>query len=48
MRPRNEPIEKVWFDERPVKDYPVLRILAVGLVVGLVIFVIGYCMDGTL
>lgn len=46
MKIHNEPIEKVWFDEQPV-DHPVLRILAVGLVVGLVIMVVGYKLDGT-
>lgn len=47
MKPTREPIEKVWFDEKPVKDYPVLRTLAVALVVGLVIICVGYHWDGT-
>lgn len=46
MKLNKDPIERTWFDEQPV-DHPVLRILLAALAVGIVIIVVGYCMDGT-
>lgn len=47
MRQVKEPIERVWFDEKEVKDNSMKRFILGVLAVTLVIIVVGYRWDGT-
>lgn len=47
MKPTREPIERVWFDEQPVKDNSMKRFILGVLAIGIVIIYVGYRWDGT-